>query len=49
MMDNGLDVPLQIRDLAAGVNRKPSRVWHAQRLAGSRASVIGYGQIFEVI
>jgi maleate isomerase len=23
--------------------------WHAQRLAGSRASVIGYGRIFEVI
>ncbi|MBR1280427.1 hypothetical protein, partial [Bradyrhizobium sp. AUGA SZCCT0283] len=40
MMDNGLDVPLQVRDLAAGVNRKPSRV--LARAAFSRLARIGY-------
>jgi hypothetical protein len=40
MMDNGLDVPLPVRDLAAGVNRKPSRV--LARAAFSRLARISY-------
>jgi maleate cis-trans isomerase len=31
------------------LTRKPSRALARERLAGSRASAIGYGQIFEVI